>query len=118
MYKPVTGVLRNITRGELARPKAWKFGANTETMNAQQRQMFENTLAEGQGSLDVQLRELEGQSEQSETLASDNASRAARRLPEHLRRVNHHQEPEITTCQTPDCRQSMVHIGKDRFIWR
>ena len=30
---------------ELARLKAWKFSAKTEAMNAQQRQMFEDTLA-------------------------------------------------------------------------
>ena len=31
---------------ELARLKAWKFGAKTERMNAGQRQMFEETAAE------------------------------------------------------------------------
>lgn len=31
---------------ELARLKAWKFGARTERMNAEQRQMFEETAAE------------------------------------------------------------------------
>lgn len=32
---------------ELARLKAWKFGARTERMNAQQRQMFEDTAHAG-----------------------------------------------------------------------
>ena len=36
---------------ELARLKAWKFAARTERMNAEQRQMFEETLAEDQASL-------------------------------------------------------------------
>ncbi len=40
---------------ELARLKAWKFGAKTEAMNAQQRQVFEDTLAEHQASLEAQL---------------------------------------------------------------
>lgn len=31
---------------ELARHKAWRFGAKTERMNAEQRQIFEDTLAE------------------------------------------------------------------------
>ena len=31
---------------ELARLKAWRFGAKTEAMNAEQRQMFEDTLGE------------------------------------------------------------------------
>ena len=37
--------LERITH-ELARLKAWKFGAKTERMNAGQRQMFEETAAE------------------------------------------------------------------------
>ena len=36
---------------ELARLKAWKFGAKTEAMNAQQRQMFEDTVAEDEADL-------------------------------------------------------------------
>ena len=45
---------------ELARLKAWKFGARTEAMNAQQRQMFEDTLAEDEADLQAQLQVLQG----------------------------------------------------------
>lgn len=45
---------------ELARLKAWRFGAKTEAMNAEQRQLFEETLAEDQASLEVQLQALQG----------------------------------------------------------
>ena len=34
---------------QLARLKAWKFGAKTEAMNAEQRDIFEETLAAGPG---------------------------------------------------------------------
>jgi transposase len=34
-------------------------------------------------------------------------------LPAHLRRVEHHHEPEDTTCTTPDCGQPMTRIGED-----
>ena len=44
---------------ELARLKAWKFGARTEAMNAQQRQMFEDTLAEDEADLQAQLQALQ-----------------------------------------------------------
>jgi len=47
---------------ELARLKAWRFAARTEAMNAQQRQMFEDTLAEDQASLEAQLQALQGDS--------------------------------------------------------
>ena len=36
---------------ELARLKAWKFGAKTEAMSQQQRQLFEDTLAEDEAAL-------------------------------------------------------------------
>jgi len=38
---------------ELARLKAWKFGAKTERMNAEQREIFEETLAADQASLEA-----------------------------------------------------------------
>ena len=44
---------------ELARLKAWKFGAKTEAMNAEQRQMFEDTLAEDEADLQAQLQALQ-----------------------------------------------------------
>ena len=45
---------------ELARLKAWKFGAKTERMNAEQRQMFDETAAEDEASLEAQLLALQG----------------------------------------------------------
>ena len=46
---------------ELARLKAWKFGAHTERMNAEQRQMFESTVAEDEADLAAQLASLQEQ---------------------------------------------------------
>jgi hypothetical protein len=45
---------------ELARLKAWKFGAHTERLNAEQRQMFETTAAEDEADLAAQLAALQG----------------------------------------------------------
>ena len=44
---------------ELARLKRWKFGARTEAMTAQQRALFQDTLAEDEASLQGQLAELQ-----------------------------------------------------------
>ena len=44
---------------ELARLKAWKFAAKTERMNAEQRQLFEETLAADEASLEAQLEALQ-----------------------------------------------------------
>jgi transposase len=44
---------------ELARLKRWKFGAKTESMTAEQRRLFAETLAEDEASLQAQLAELQ-----------------------------------------------------------
>lgn len=99
---------------ELARLKAWRFGAKTEAMNAEQRQMFDEAMAEDQASLEAQLLALQGALPATEP-AQEQSKRQPRRqaLPEHLRRVEYHHEPEDTTCPTPDCGQPTVRIGED-----
>ena len=77
---------------ELARLKAWRFAAKTEAMNAEQRQMFEETLAEDQASLEAQLLALQAQAVEPPAQVEAQAKRKPKRqvLPEHLRRVEHH----------------------------
>jgi hypothetical protein len=96
---------------ELARLKAWKFGARTEAMSAEQRQLFEDTLAEDEADLDA----LQTDADQPDTTKADSPKRRPRRekLPDHLRRVEHHHEPESIACPTPDCGQAMVRVGED-----
>lgn len=96
---------------ELARLKAWKFGAKTERMNAAQRQMFEDTAAEDEADLQAQLQALQGGAEPPQP-AADKTKRQPRRekLPEHLRRVEHRHEPADTTC---GCGQPMQRVGED-----
>lgn len=98
---------------ELARLKAWKFGAKTERMNAEQRQMFEETAVEDEANLQAQLQALQGASEPS--TAPPAGKRLPRRqpLPEQLRRIEHRHEPQSTTCPSPGCGQEMVRIGED-----
>ena len=99
---------------ELARLKRWKFGTKTEGMTAQQRALFQDTLAEDEASLKAQLAEL--QRALPETPKAPKAPpRKPRRqaLPEHLERVEHRHEPEDTSCPTPECGQPMQRIGED-----
>lgn len=100
---------------ELRRLKAWQFDAKTERMNAQQRQLFEETLAADQADLEAQLAALQAASKDSGDTtdsADSNTRRQPKRqaLPEHLKRVEHHHEPLNTTC---GCGQAMVRIGED-----
>jgi transposase len=100
---------------ELARLKAWKFEAKTERMNAEQRQLFEETLAADEASLEAQLQALQAQAGvPTDTVAVEARRRPKRQaLPEHLVRVEHQHEPEDTNCPAPDCGQPMVRVGED-----
>ena len=101
---------------ELARLKAWKFGAQTERMDAGQRQMFEETLAEDQASLEAQLAALQGEQAASSAPSPDEKTNPRPRralLPDHLRRVDYQHEPASTTCPTAGCGQAMSRIGED-----
>ena len=65
---------------ELARLKAWKFGAKTEAMNAEQRRLFEETLAEDEASLQAQLAAAAGRRRRDgATAATNDATRKPRR---------------------------------------
>ena len=100
---------------ELARLKAWKFAAKTERMNAEQRQLFEETLAADEASLEAQLEALQAQAGAQLDAAPVEARQRPKRqaLPEHLVRVEHQHEPADTTCPTPECGQPMVRVGQD-----
>lgn len=95
---------------ELARLKAWKFGARTEAMNAEQRRLFEETIAEDEADLEAQLKALQGDAEANKPHAEEKRKPRRQALPEHLRRVDHHHEPQNTTCA---CGSEMVRIGED-----
>ena len=100
---------------QLARFKAWKFGAKTEAMNSEQRALFDETCAADQASLEAQLAALQD----STTVGSNASDKQKRRqpkrqaLPEHLPRVDQRIEPQDTNCPAPDCGQPMVRVGED-----
>ena len=99
---------------ELARLKAWKFAARTEAMNAEQRQLFEETLAADEASLQAQLDALQDQAVAPIAPAVEPRRQPKRQaLPEHLVRVDHHHEPESTLCPTVGCTLQMVRVGED-----
>ena len=97
---------------QLARLKAWKFGAKTERMNAQQREIFEESLAEDHASLQAQLQALQAQAGLKPAPEQRPGKRQPKReaLPAHLPRVDQLVEPDNTTCS---CGEAMVRIGED-----
>ena len=103
---------------QLAKLKAWRFGPKTECMNAQQREIFEETFAADQASLEVQLAALQGSIPNGAPgggAPQDKQRRQPKReaLPAHLPRVEQRIEPDDTHCPTPECGQPMVRVGED-----
>ena len=99
---------------QLARLKAWKFGAKTEAMNAEQRDIFEETLAADQASLEAQLEALQGATPGASAPQKEPRRQPKREaLPAHLARVDQRIEPEDTHCPTPECGKPMVRVGED-----
>lgn len=103
---------------ELARLKALKFGAKTEVMDAEQRRLFEETLAEDEASLRAQMEALQSARAKAEAAVSQDKpppKRHPRRqpLPAHLLREEHRHEPEDTSCPQPACGRPMQRIGED-----
>ncbi len=97
---------------ELARLKAWKFGAKSERMTAEQRELFAEALAADQAGLEAQLAAL--QKAAGSTPAPDKPAQKRRPkrepLPDHLPRVDTRVEPDNTTCE---CGQAMERVGED-----
>jgi len=100
---------------QLARLKAWKFGAKTEAMNAEQRALFDETCAADQASLEAQLAALQPVPTVGSAAPDKQPRRQPKReaLPAHLPRVDQRVEPENTFCPTPECGQPMVRVGED-----
>ncbi len=100
---------------QLARLKAWKFGAKTERMNAEQREIFEETLAADQADLEARLAALQGERATGRGAPDKQQRRQPKReaLPPHLPRVEQRIEPEDTRCPTPECGRPMVRMGED-----
>ena len=99
---------------ELARLKRWKYGAKSEAMTAEQRQMFQDTLLEDEADLEAQLAALQAALPKTQPKPKDTPRRPRRQaLPAHLRRVEHRHEPEDTICATADCGQPMTRVGED-----
>lgn len=91
---------------ELAWHKRIKFGAKTEAMSAQQRDLFHESQAED-------LAAIEAQTEQLTPAAPTTKKKPTGRkpLPAELPRVEHRHEPDSCSCGA--CGADLVKIGED-----
>jgi transposase len=87
---------------QLARLKAWKFGAKTEAMRAEQRRLFQETWSRTRPACRLNWTSCPARLRRRSAPATMAKSQTAPQpLPEHLRREEHHHEPADTNCPNP-----------------
>jgi transposase len=96
---------------ELAHLRRMRFGASSEALSAETRDLFQETLASDVAAAEAEL------AKQTEAAPSEQAPRPPRAragrqpLPDHLLRIEHRHEPESCTCG--QCGKDLVKIGED-----
>lgn len=96
---------------ELAHLRRMRFGAKSEALSVEQRDLFQETLASDIAAAEAEL------SPPAADASAGKAPRAPREragrqpLPEHLPRIEHVHEPESCTCG--QCGAALVKIGED-----
>lgn len=99
---------------ELAHLRRMRFGARSEALSPEERDLFQETLA---GDLAAAQAELAGKQAEAAASAEPQVprpprSRAGRQpLPDHLPRIEHLHEPDSCTCG--QCGKELVKIGED-----
>ena len=97
---------------ELAHLRRMRFGARSETLSAEQRDLFQETLASDSAEAAAELARQLAAEPATPALPSVPRPRAGRQpLPEHLPRIEHRHEPE--SCLCGECGKDLVKIGED-----
>jgi len=98
---------------ELAVLKRLRFGARSEALSADMKDLFDETLAADVAACEARLDALREQQASELPPASPHKRPRAGRppLPAHLERIEHRHEPESCTCGA--CGQNLVKIGED-----
>ena len=99
---------------ELAHLKRMRYGARSEALDAEARDLFQETLEADIAAAKLELERRQAESALPATPATPKAprERAGRQvLPEHLPRIEHRHEPESCTCG--QCGRELVKIGED-----
>jgi len=96
---------------ELAHLRRMRFGARSESLPVEQRDLFQETLVSDIAAAEAKLAQEQGENP-APTTAKPPRPRAGRQpLPEHLPRIDYLHEPESCTCGT--CGGALVKIGED-----
>lgn len=95
-------------KAENARLRRLQYAARSEKLSADQRDLFEETLAEEIAAIEAALAKLD--TEVSVKRTPDRVKKAGprRALPDHLPRVETRHEP--ASCRCADCGHALVHV--------
>ena len=97
---------------ELAHLRRMRFGVKSEALDAETRDLFQETLASDVAAAEAELARRQAEAEETPAAARPKRDRAGRQpLPEHLTRIEHRHEPESCTCG--QCGKDLVLIGED-----
>ena len=97
---------------ELAHLRRMRFGARSEALSADQRDLFQETLASDLAAAEAEMAKRLADAPATPPAPPVPRPRAGRQpLPEHLPRIEHRHEPESCTCA--QCGNDLVKIGED-----
>lgn len=97
---------------ELAHLRRMRFGASSEVLSAEQRDLFEETLSSDSVAAAAELARQLASAPTTSDVPPVPRPRAGRQpLPEHLPRIEHRHEPDSCICG--QCGKALVKIGED-----
>jgi len=94
---------------ENARLRRLQFAARSEKLDAGQKELFEDTLAEEIAAVEAALARQEAAADGGKPSTAKKEGRARRELPAHLPRVE--TRHDVVTCTCDQCGGGLVHIG-------
>ncbi|MDH5302448.1 MAG: IS66 family transposase [Gammaproteobacteria bacterium] len=89
---------------EVAYLRRMRYGAKSEAMSAEQRQLFEDDIVQDMAAVEAELK-------LPPTPVTPRSRAGRQALPEHLLRVEVRHEPESCTCAA--CQANLIKIGED-----
>ena len=97
---------------ELAHLRRMRFGAKSEALGAEVRDLFQETLATDVAAAEAELAKRQAAAGDTPVVPRPRREGAGRQtLPEHLPRIEHQHEPESCTCG--QCGKNLSLIGED-----
>ena len=96
---------------ELAHLRRMRFGTASEALSAEQRDLFQETLAGDLAAAEAELDKQAAAQTASPAIRPPRPRAGRQPLPEHLPRIEHRHEPESCTCG--QCGKELVKIGED-----